>query len=41
MIIVLNFGSQVALTIPDHAKVLVAVGDKVQAGVTPIAQWTA
>lgn len=36
----IRFGSQVALTVPAHAKVLVSVGDKVQAGVTPVAQWT-
>jgi phosphatidylserine decarboxylase len=36
----IHFGSQVSLTLPLRTKVLVAVGDRVTAGITPIAEWT-
>jgi phosphatidylserine decarboxylase len=36
----IHFGSQVAMTLPRHTRVLVAVGDRVAAGLTPIAEWT-
>ena len=36
----IHFGSQVAVTLPSRARVLVAVGDCVAAGLTPIAEWT-
>ena len=37
----IHFGSQVAVTLPSQAQVVVAPGEKVRAGLTPIAQWTA
>ena len=36
----IHFGSQVAVTLPRSTRVLVAVGDRVAAGLTPIAEWT-
>ena len=36
----IHFGSQVAVTLPLGTRVLVAVGDRVAAGLTPIAEWT-
>lgn len=36
---IISFGSQVAVHIPDSAEALARPGDKVLAGVTPIAQW--
>jgi phosphatidylserine decarboxylase len=36
----IHFGSQVAVTLPPSARVLVQVGDRVAAGLTPIAEWT-
>ena len=36
----IHFGSQVAVTRPRRTRVLVAVGDRVAAGLTPIAEWT-
>jgi phosphatidylserine decarboxylase len=36
----IRFGSQVAVTLPEDARVLVCPGDRVYAGVTPIAEWT-
>ncbi|MCX5797383.1 MAG: phosphatidylserine decarboxylase [Elusimicrobia bacterium] len=36
----IHFGSQVAVTLPLRTQVLVAVGDLVTAGLTPIAEWT-
>jgi phosphatidylserine decarboxylase len=36
----ISFGSQVAVHFPDSAKSIVKPGDKVFAGVTPIAEWT-
>jgi len=36
----IHFGSQVAVTLPADTRVLVAPGDRVCAGVTPIAAWT-
>ena len=36
----IHFGSQVAVTLPLRTRVLVAVGDCVAAGLTPIAEWT-
>ncbi len=35
----ISFGSQVAVHLPDVAKPIVRPGDKVSAGVTPIAEW--
>jgi phosphatidylserine decarboxylase len=35
----IRFGSQVAVTVPVTARVLVTPGDVVSAGVTPIAEW--
>jgi phosphatidylserine decarboxylase len=37
----IHFGSQVALTLPSSAKVLVVPNDQVRAGLTPVAEWTA
>ena len=37
---IIHFGSQVAVTLPVSTRVLVTVGDRVQAGITPIASWT-
>ena len=36
----IRFGSQVAVTLPENARVLAAPGDRVRAGMTPIAEWT-
>lgn len=38
---IIYFGSQCAVHLPKGAKPVVRVGDRVLAGVTPIAQWTA
>ena len=35
----IRFGSQAALTIPGGTYVRVVPGDRVQAGITPIAEW--
>jgi phosphatidylserine decarboxylase len=37
----IRFGSRTDLFLPLHVQVVVAVGDKVQGAVTPIARWTA
>ncbi|MDE1976426.1 MAG: phosphatidylserine decarboxylase, partial [Elusimicrobia bacterium] len=37
---IIYFGSQAALRLPGSARALVKPGDKVQGGVTPLAQWT-
>jgi len=36
----IHFGSQVAVTLPVNTRMLVSPGDRVYAGVTPIAEWT-
>jgi len=36
---IIYFGSQAALHLPDSARALVKPGDKVSAGVTPVAEW--
>ena len=36
----IHYGSQVAMTLPAEAQVLVSVGDRVEAGITPLARWT-
>lgn len=36
----IHFGSQVAVTLPERTRILVQVGDRVAAGITPIAEWT-
>ncbi len=38
---IIYFGSQCAVHLPKSARPIVKVGDRVQAGITPIAQWTA
>jgi len=37
----IRFGSRVDLFVPDEAELLVARGDKVKAGRTPVARWKA
>ena len=37
---IIRFGSQVAMTLPADSRCLVSPGDRVFAGMTPIAQWT-
>jgi phosphatidylserine decarboxylase len=36
----IHYGSQVAVTLPLRTRLLVSIGDRVVAGVTPIAEWT-
>ena len=36
---IIHFGSQVAVTFPKGVRTTVLVGDKVAAGITPIAEW--
>ncbi len=37
----IRFGSRVELTIPNSAELLASVGQKVKAGLTPVARWEA